>query len=489
LPGTLLVNGEFDKAKTVLDNFLRHQFLSDKQSPLYGRVPNRVAANTETIYNTADGTPWLIRELYEYAKYSGDRAYLSAQLPRIEAYIDGVKRHWLDKHGLLTHDDADSWMDARIEGKQAWSPRGNRAIEIQVLWINVLSIAAELQRSRGQIKRADEYIVMVEQAKRALNQLFWQNDRLADRLRSDDTPDSTMRPNQVMAISLPFNPLLSLNQEAQVLRNAANALLLPYGVLSLAPSHTAFHPKHQNPAFHHKDAAYHNGTIWGWNAGFMITALNKFGRQDLSWTLTQHLADQILHHGTRGTMSELLDATLNPKKQITPSGTYAQAWSVAEFARNAMQDFLGFHSDILHHRLMFTPALPAPWTHTSARLHMSKTEVIDIAIEQNAAAQKWTFTATLAQATPVQMNLLSNDGSRRQIQFALHKKPRVLTWDGAQAALDSVPIQSILVQANQKAIVDDIRFAAVPVYDEAKYPMLKGKAVLQESIRSGDKLF
>ncbi len=488
LPGTLLVNGQFATAKEVLDNFLRWQKTSDKSSPLYGRIPNRVAANTDTIYNTADGTPWLIRELYEYARYSGDRDYALAQLPRIDAFIEGVQKHWLDADGLLTHEDADSWMDARILGNEAWSPRGNRAIDIQALWFTVLTVAADLHRHAGHLGIATTYQQMATRTRDAVDARFWQQNYLADRLRADNTPDATVRPNQIMAITIPFSPMLTSEKAARLLHTTSRQLVLPYGVLSLSPAHRAFHPKHENPALHHKDAAYHNGTIWGWNAGFVITAFNRYGRQDLSWMLTQNLADQILKQGTRGTMSELLDATLDERGNVNPSGTFAQAWSVAEFSRNAMQDFLGFHPDLLQQKIILQPALPLQWSSMRARVLYGNERRITLSFRQDGGVQTWQMQSDTDDVIPIDMALMTPDGRRHWLTFSLNSSVSVM-WNGNAATLNGKAVTPRTEPSPWREVAMDIQFAPVPGRDPKHYPVLKSKDVLQRWIIAGEHVF
>ena len=87
----------------------------------------------------------------------------------------------------------------------------------------------------------------------------------------------------------------------------------------------------------------------------------QYGYADLAYQLSQNLSEQIINLGHRGTMSENLDAFPDAQGNITPSGTYAQAWSVSEFCRNAYQDYLGFQPDLLRKRLLLAPCLPRSW--------------------------------------------------------------------------------------------------------------------------------
>lgn len=370
LPGTLLVGGMFDEAREVLRNFVRWQN-KDKSSPDYGRVPNRVTGTraADMIYNTADGTPWLIRELYEYLCYTGDRAFGEEMLPFVKTAVEGAFRRHGDKLGFVTHDDADTWMDARIEGNQPWSARGNRAVEIQVLWHNALLCGARLAELGGDGKTARAWKAQAAKLGTSFRKKFWnaRTRQLADRLRPDGTADFRVRPNALLAVSVPLvEPLLDESAAERATVGAASKLLYPHGIGSLSQDDPYFHPVHHRDESYHFDAAYHNGIVWGWNAGPAVTALCRCGQAELAGRLARNLSKQILELGCRGAMSELVDAWPDAKGQLVLSGCWAQAWSTAEFARNGYQDFGGFEPRLLDGRLAVRPRFPAAWKHFAA---------------------------------------------------------------------------------------------------------------------------
>jgi glycogen debranching enzyme len=477
LPGTLLVSGRFDEARTVLDAFAARQ-QRDPTSPDYGRVPNRVATNQPTIYNTVDGTPWLLRAGLEYVRYSGDVGFADRLIDLARLYFDGAQRH-LDAEGLLRHADADTWMDARLyESGPAWSPRGDRAVEIQALWITALESAAELAEARGQGSDAQAWRAQARRAREAVLKRFVIDGRIADRLRTDGSADLARRPNALMLISVPWSPILDADTEAQLLRDSVEHLLFPYGIASLEPTHPWFHPRHEAlrhrlPELHHKDAAYHNGTVWGWNAGFAITALNRHGQQELAWRLTRELARQLLEVGARGSMSELLDAALGEDGQPVPSGTYAQSWSVAEFTRNAWQDYLGVRPDLLRNTLRFVPALPAAWTNTEARIPFGEGEALGLRVQREGAGQRWRFEGLSRPARRIELDLLHAEGGRVRVGFELGTAARELIWDGREARLDGAPGEQIEVLSSTQILLQGLDFATSPSADPARYPMTR----------------
>jgi glycogen debranching enzyme len=397
LPGALLCTGDFPTARAVLENFARYQNgnAADRNR---GRVPNRVNAH-EILYNTVDGTPWLIRELEEYQRYTGDAQAAQALRPLVKRYVEGALATYVDAEGLMTHDDADTWMDARIAGNQPWSPRGNRAIEIQGLWIEALEVGRRLAEAAGDAEEGRWYARLALQARGAFGRRFVVQGLLVDRVSALDEPDLGLRPNALMLAwihrELPVDEAIL---EATT-RKLAEALLTPWGVVSLDPAHPDFHPRHENPARWHKDAAYHNGTIWSWNAGFTVTALSRFGWQDHGWELTRELARQILEDGCVGTLAELVDAFPGADGRPVPSGTFSQAWSVSEFVRNAYQDYLGFQPDLPRGELRFRPAFPTAWTQVRAQLPYGQegralVVTVEVSDQGEGRLQSWTFEGT-----------------------------------------------------------------------------------------------
>ncbi len=498
LPGTLLVTGRYTDAHAVLENFLRFQKQAPTGDAQLGRVPNRVAAGDNIIYNTIDGTPWLFRSALDYLRYSGDRPFIARLVPALRIWLAGVRRHGRDSYGLLTHDAADTWMDARIDNRQPWSPRGNRAVEIQALYYAALQASAEIFTLAGTQEDAQQVQAELAQLRKNFLPLFWNGRRMADRLHADGHADFSVRPNQLMLITVPFTPLLPADIEADVLRNSVQALLFEHGIASLAPEDPWFHPRHENPRVHHKDAAYHNGSIWTWNTGFTITALNRYGYTDLSYALTRSQAQQILTLGTRGTLSELLDAALDEQGRIRPSGTFAQSWSVAEFVRNAWQDYLGWHPDALNGRLRWTPAVPAAWTQLRARVALFADQQVQMDYTRQGDTARWTlqrqidrtaqaetknFAAT--PALPVDFQWLDAEGQRWQTAFELGDKHHVLEIRGTQASLDGQPLAAQRLGASQQVRIGPLQFRAPLRYRDGDAPVTRSVDALKRAILKG----
>ncbi len=354
VPGATIVNGNYSEARRILESFAKFQEL-DENSVNYGRIPN-IITTTHKSYNTADGTPRFVISAYEYFKYSGDVDFVKEIFPYIERAVNGSLKYHTDKYYFLTHEDADTWMDA-VGPDGPWTPRGNRANDVQALWHLQLMCSAEFAKILGKHNLAEKWLHIAETLRENFNKYFVDSSRgfIFDHLNSDDSPDLQNRPNQVFCTHL-----LNDNLRCKVLTNVISNLTYEYGVASLSQDDVQFHPYHQNPPFYVKDAAYHQGTVWTWLSGPVISELCYFDCQEKAYTLTQNLVHQILKRGAVGTISELIDA--HPRKENTEpdlSGTFSQAWSLAEFIRNFYQDYLNIDFNFRKERIIsLNPRIP-----------------------------------------------------------------------------------------------------------------------------------
>lgn len=357
LPGAALIPGNMRDARDILLSFAAAQNI-DKGSKYFGRIPNRITLS-ETIYNTADGTPWWVIMADKYVQMTNDTAFIHRIYKNIKNAFDGAMNSQVDSYGFLLHDDADTWMDA-VGPNGPWSPRGNRANDIQALWYRQLEITENFAyMSKDTITALRASIAKTKVGINFKNHFVDASANLIfDHLNPDGSPDKQVRPNLYTVLNTP-GLLPDFRERLNILTLSAKELITPRGVLSLSFSDENFHPYHRNLPYYVKDAAYHNGIMWQWNNGPAISAMTGFGLSDSAWVIMQDQTNQILKRGAAGTLAELMDVL--PKDGETEpalSGTFSQAWSLAEYIRNVNEDFLGVQFDAPANAVYLIPSLP-----------------------------------------------------------------------------------------------------------------------------------
>ena len=357
-PGACLVTGQFEVAKQILKDFIQLQD-TDPASETYGRIPNR--ANLEGIlYNTTDGTPRLVIQALELAKYSGDTEFLHEIYPAIKMSIDASIKNYTDEKGYLTHADADTWMDVKRNGIPG-SPRGNRANDIQALWHAQLLAGSEIAAMMDDMGSAEEWSGLAVHLASNFERDFCNKEEsyIYDHLNTDGSADIQFRPNQLYCFGL----IGDEEFKQQVTRRTWEELVYPWGVASLAQWDKQFHPQHENWNYYHKDDAYHNGTIWLWNNGIAMQRMIEYGQVDTAWELFKNMNRQALHEGAVGSLAENADAhPREGKSWVKRSGTFLQAWSNAEHLRVWYQHFLGIRPDLVNGVIVIEPRIPSEIT-------------------------------------------------------------------------------------------------------------------------------
>jgi predicted glycogen debranching enzyme len=306
-------------------------------------------------FNTVDAALWFLHAVAWHVAVVGDTDLAAELLPALRAVVEGYLNegsrfahaghegrtfpgtrygiHVDPTDGLLTQGapgEALTWMDARVYGVPV-TPRLGKPVEVNALWINGLAGVGELAALIG--ADAGPAPAAHAQALRSFQRRFpapsgWLYDvvdapapayPLGGAAHHDD---DLLRPNQLLAWSLPYAPL---EPDEATLRQIGAALLTPLGLRTLAPDSPGFVGRHRGgPA--DRDRAYHQGTVWPWLIGPYADACRRVGipTDDLLVGIDSHITEFGL-----GSVNETADGL--PPHGAT--GCPFQAWSVSELLR------------------------------------------------------------------------------------------------------------------------------------------------------------
>jgi len=328
LPGLTIAAGRPEVAKQILLLFSRYVD--------GGMLPNSFPdAGGRPEYNTVDAAFWYVEALRQYYEATQDRKTLVTLFPTLLQIVDGHLKgtrysiHVDESDGLLYAGEPGvqlTWMDARVDGREI-TPRIGKPIEINALWYNALETLADLAPVVG--KLSEPFAKMARVVEKSFSK-FW-NASAGHCYDVIDSPragsDPTLRPNQIFAVSL-LKSALTIEQQKSVVDICARRLLTPHGLRSLDPHDSAYQGDYGgSPA--QRDAAYHQGTAWGWLLGpFALAHFRVYRDRLLAVSFLEPLANQIHTHCV-GSLSEIADGDT----PFTPRGCFAQAWTVAETLR------------------------------------------------------------------------------------------------------------------------------------------------------------
>lgn len=316
--GLYLSTGREDEGREVLR--------SSAATVSEGMLAN--TADTGSLeYNTVDGTLWFVHALGRHVSVTGDEDLGSELAPIlvqiVQHHLDGTRFGiGVDAADGLLRQGADgwalTWMDARIDGVPV-TPRPGKPVEVNALWLRALDVA-------GQLTGDERCATIRAQAATSFVERFVRPDGggLLDVVDGPGGDDASLRPNQLLAVSLPGGPLRAEAARA-VVERCRDSLLTPLGLRSLSPGDPRYRPHHRGgPA--ERDAAYHEGTVWPWLLGPYVDAARVAGMTSNGALagIEAHIADWGL-----GSISETADGAA----PHAATGCPFQAWSVAEVLR------------------------------------------------------------------------------------------------------------------------------------------------------------
>ena len=344
IPGLTLTTRRYGLARGLLRTFAQHC----EQGLIPNAFPDK---GSRPYYNSLDASLWWIETLGLYLDATQDWDFVEAQYPTVQRIYKALMTGTLHNirvdavDSLLTWNSPNvalTWMDAVVNDNPV-TPRTGKAIEINALWYSSLCWmqrwASHFQTKAQALgddtkvkafsRQIQRYNTQITQVQKALN-VFWNPRRgyFYDTIGPDDSPDPSIRPNAIIALSLSHCGF-SQEQGERALALAHNRLLTPYGLRSLDPANPAYKGTYAGN-MSYRDRAYHQGTVWSWLIGPFIRAWKRFhGDRPIPFNPAPLLA-HITEQDGLGSVSEIFDGDAPHLSQ----GAISQAWSVAELLRH-----------------------------------------------------------------------------------------------------------------------------------------------------------
>ncbi len=341
--GLVLSTHRFKEAEEILLTFAKYVH--------HGMVPNMFPDDgQDPLYNTVDASLWYFYAVDKFLTYNDTneaydfikREIYPALKEIISAYKNGTDFSIYMDDDYLIHAgsgvDQVTWMDVRV-GDWVVTPRHGKPVEINALWYNGLRVMEKLAARFED--DASLYSNLAEKVKISFSKEFWnETDGCLYDVIDKDEKDASIRPNQIYAVSLPYT-MLDEAQAKSVVDVVNEKLFVGVGLRSLDPSHKDYHPIYVG-SLPKRDAAYHQGTAWGFLLGGFITAYTKvYGASTGTAKKTLSMIAPVKEHLTEnciGSICEIFDGNAPHNGR----GCYAQAWSVGETLRTYTEDILPY---------------------------------------------------------------------------------------------------------------------------------------------------
>lgn len=339
-PGLAQASGRLGMLARVLNSFAAAR--------RDGLVPSHFSGEEgDPDYDSVDASLWFILAVDWFGRARRNPQRPSPLLGAVRAVIDAYRRGTrfgigAGADGLLVASapgKALTWMDSIVDGAPL-TPRSGRPVEVNALWHAALKCAARLERLAEETGRARELESEAWHVARRFNETFWYGAKgyLYD-VVGDGGPDASLRPNQILAVSL-TEDLLPPHRARSVYWTVRRELLTAFGLRTLEPAD----PRYRGQCGADERArlsAAHQGTVWPWLMGpFADAHFRVFGNSEESRRTMRALLAPLRAHVREaglGSISEMFDG--DPPH--TPRGCFAQAWSVAEVARVVYTHLLG----------------------------------------------------------------------------------------------------------------------------------------------------
>ena len=329
LPGLTLIHGDKAACKEVINTMIRE--MRGPLFPMFG-------SGDSATWNSADTSLWFFWTVQQYLEFTGERksawkSWGGVMKTILEGYRAGTEFNIrMDADGLISalqHNVPLTWMDAMANGKPV-TPRQGKTVEVNALWYNAVCMALEMAEEFGDHAFAEKWKPVADMIPVSFQATFWSPEKryLADYI-DGAYKDWAVRPNMVIATSLPYSPVPEEIRK-DVLSRVRQELLTPRGLRTLTPKSPVYKGCCTGGPVE-RETAYHQGSVSPWMLGHFVEGYLKIhGKSGLGMIkkIYAEYEPALTEHGI-GCISEIYDG--DPPH--LGRGAISQASSVAELLR------------------------------------------------------------------------------------------------------------------------------------------------------------
>lgn len=335
LPGLTLATGRESVAERILNLWI------EKAKDNDWIMPEFISLDGKPVFEGMDVGLWFVYAADKYLTHVNDaskeKPITDAIKSIVDKYLCGISEVDTDyaENGLLYLKKtavSRQWMHGVINGEEIVTRTGY-LVEVNALWFNALKVAEKYANG----SQKEKYTVAAELCEKSFNDIFWCTEikGLYDFVNPEvQKQDKSIRPNQILAISLPYSPVNDKEISMKILRLCWNELYTTYGLRTLAPYHDKFKGRSEGRLDQRQKARF-RGMAWTWLLGHFITAFLKYNpsRKDLGWIFMRPFNSHI-RHGCLGGVAEYFDGIM----PYRPHGDVLSATAHGELLRVLYED-------------------------------------------------------------------------------------------------------------------------------------------------------
>jgi hypothetical protein len=365
--------GDFGLARKALEFLIRRQRSDGKIMHEFSQTSDRVDwSKLPYFYAAADSNPLFVMAMADYARVSGDLAFVREHWDSVKRAYLFTRLHDSDGDGGYDNSQGTGWVES-------WLPAPPH---------KELYLAAVDQQSAAAISELAKLIGDSELSATASSQADLIRDRLVAYRQQDGfyafskNPDRTYDATRTIFPSVAWwTGRLALPDADRMLQSwNSSEFDTDWGLRSISNLSSLYDP-----------SSYHQGSVWPLFTGWVSMAEYHAGHPLAAY---QELMSNV--NLTRaqdpGAVTEVLSGEFyEPLVQSVPH----QMWSSAMILSPVTRGMLGLEVDAIHKNLKVTPKLPAAWdrvvlhhvpfgdTALDVTLHRSRGEILIEAISKN----------------------------------------------------------------------------------------------------------